>query len=156
MDINVNIEINISEATKAFIRDLIGAAPVHCGVAAEELTAPETAVVAIVPEEKPAEAKKPARKAAKKEEPVEAPAEPEQPAEAAKPAPVKEEKPADEVDYAKLRKETKAYCSQRKAEGVPIPRLVHEFMGRNDAKFSEIPDEKLAEFRQIVESAEAA
>ena len=148
MELKVEIEISISDSTKAFIASLIGAPIRVASIPTEEVKPAITAVAA--PEEKPAEAKKPARKT-KKEEPVETPAEPEpeKPAEPEKP----EEKPAA-VDYDQYRKELRAFCSQRRVEGVNISGLVGQFLDKRGAKFSEIPDEKLEAFRKLVEAAE--
>lgn len=146
MELKVEIEISISESTKAFITSLIGAPIRVASIPTEEI---KPAITAVAAEEKPAEAKKPARKT-KKEELVETPAEPEPetPAEPEKP----EEKPA--VDYDQYRKELRAFCSQRRVEGVNISGLVGQFLDKRGAKFSEIPDEKLEDFRKLVEAAE--
>ena len=162
MELKVEIEVGLSESTKAFITEMmLGVRPVvipemkeqviHSALTADQLA---QAVAAAAPvAEKPAKTEKKAAKASKPAEPVESPVEPEQPAEPAETAPAKEE-PA--VDYKKLRGEIKAYCSKRKAEGVNIPQLVFQFLGKKGAKFSEIPDEKLSEFKALVESAEVA
>ena len=158
MELKVEIEIGLSESTKEFITEMmLGARPVvipemkeqviHSGLTLDQL------VQAVAKEQPAARAEKKAAKASKPAEPVESPAEPEHPAEPAETAPVKEE-PA--VDYKKLRGEIKAYCSKRKAEGVNIPQLVFQFLGKKGAKFSEIPDEKLTEYKALVESAEVA
>ncbi len=160
MELKIEIEIGLSESTKSFIADLLRtrvALPtvkepvLYPAYSVEELA---RAVAAAAPvAEKPVKAEKKAAKTPKPAEPVESPAEPEQPAEPAETAPAKEE-PA--MDYKKLRGEIKAYCSKRKAEGVNIPQLVFQFLGKKGAKFSEIPDEKLTEFKALVESAEVA
>lgn len=147
MELKVEIEISISESTKAFIASLIGAPIRVASIPTEEV---KPAITAVAAEGKPAEPKKSARKT-KKEEPVETPAEPEteKPAEPEKP----EEKSAA-VDYDQYRKELRAFCSQRRVEGVNISGLVGQFLDKRGAKFSEIPDEKLEDFRKLVEAAE--
>lgn len=159
MELKIEIEIGLSESTKEFITELIlnGARPVIIPEVKEpvihsDLTVNQLAQ-AVAKEQPAARAEKKAAKASKPAEPVESPAEPEQPAEPAETAPVKEE-PA--VDYKKLRGEIKAYCSKRRTEGVAISAMVGEFLGKKGAKFSEIPDERLMEFKALVEKAEVA
>lgn len=147
MEIKVNVEINISEATQKFFAQLAGAPVLIKVPAAEKVEAP--ALTAVAPEEKPEPAKKKAP--AKKTESLEEVKEVIKPKEEPKPAaPDLMEK----LDYAEKRKTIKAFCAARKAEGVNIPKLVHEFLGTANAKFSQIPDERLDEFNEIVKAAE--
>ena len=164
MELKIEIEIGLSESTKSFIADLFRTR-VTIPAVKEPVLYPECsveelaqAVAAAAPvAEKPAKAEKKTAKATKKSEPVESPAEPEQPAKPADTAPAEEPvKPADTVDYVTKRKEIKAYCAKRKAEGVNIPELIFQFLGKKGARFSEIPDEKLEEFAEIVKAAEVA
>lgn len=152
MEVKVNVEINISESTRAWIAALTGApVVVRIPTDAKAITPAYEAEGRSIAEPEPAK-KKPAAKKPTIED-AKAVIKPKEEPAPAEPAPVKEAA-EEKVDFAEKRKQIKAFCASRKAEGVNIPKLVHDFLGTAGAKFSQIPDERLDEFAEIVKAAE--